>query len=264
MTLKHALLRARAANAALAGLFIGFAAHQPVEALAGSGFDFFVFDLEHSPSALPVLHAQLAALRRADTVAAVRVPSTDAVAIKHVLDLGVDAIMVPDVRSAAQAREAVRAMRYPPAGARGMGGSIRATDFGRDPGYYARANREVCLIAQIESLQGLDALEDICAVDGVDVVFFGPYDLAADAGHLAQPAHPDIAAKVLDGLRRVRRCGRHAGLLAAPAQWAHYTEAGAELVILGSDVSLLVRAADALAGQHALRQRANPPERKTP
>lgn len=261
MTLKHALAQARSQQAALAGLFIGFAAFQPVEALAGSGFDFFVFDLEHAPSALPVLHSQLAALGRGRTRAAVRVPSTDMVAIKHVLDLGVDAVMVPDVRSAEQARSAVRAMRYPPAGMRGMGGSIRATDFGRDAGYYARAGEEVCLIVQIESLQGLEQLEEICAVDGVDVVFFGPYDLAADAGHLAQPAHPDIAARVLDGVRRVRRSGRFAGLLAAPSQWAHYTEAGAELVVVGSDVSLLVKAADALASQCALQRRATPAER---
>lgn len=255
MSLKINLDNAAREGAALAGLFIGFAAFQPTEAIAGSGFDFFIFDSEHTPTSLPSLHAQLAALHRGNTVPVVRVPANDVVAIKHVLDLGVDAVMVPDVRSAEAARSAVRAMRYPPEGVRGMGGSIRATDFGRDANYYATSNSRVCLIVQVESVQGLAALEEIAAVDGVDCVFFGPYDLAADAGFLAQPAHPEITARVTQGIVTVRRLGKHAGVLTPPAQWQHYVDAGASLIAVGSDAGLLVKAADALAASLALSRK---------
>ncbi len=258
MTLKVQLARARAENAALAGIFLGFPAFQPTEAIAGSGFDFVIIDLEHSAGNLGTVHTQAAALLRGSTVPVVRVPSNDTVMIKRVLDLGIQAVMVPDVRSAEEACRAVRAMRYPPHGVRGMGGSIRATDFGRDAGYYARSGDECCLILQVESVAGLAALDDICAVDGVDLVFFGPYDLAADAGHLAQPGHPDILAKVADGVAAVRRCGKYAGLLAAPAQWDMFRDRGAELICIGSEVTLLVKAADALAAQYALARRGPP------
>ena len=250
-TLKHQLGQARAAGRALAGIFAAFPSFQVTEAIADSGFDFVIFDTEHAASSLPVLHTQLAALRRGRTLPIVRVPSNNAVSIKHVLDLGVDAVMVPDVRTPAQAVEAVRAMRYPPSGIRGMGGSVRATDFGRNGGYYTASNERVCLILQIESLEGLRNLEAIAQVDGVDLLFFGPYDMAADAGYLAQPGHPNIVAKVREGLGTVRRCGRFAGLLTAPAQWQTFAEAGADMITIGSDVALLVKAADALAREHA-------------
>jgi len=250
MTLKQRLQQASDEGSALIGIFIGLPAFQATEAIAGSGFDFFIFDSEHSPSSLPALHAQLTALSRGSTIPIVRVPSNHAVSIKHILDLGVDAVMVPDVRTPEQAEAAVRAMHYPPRGIRGMGGSIRATDFGRDGGYYSRSSKNVCLIVQIESVEGFDNLEAICEVDGVDVLFFGPYDLAADAGYLAEPGHPKIAKKIEAGVATVRSCGKWAGLLTAPAQREHYAKQGATLISISSDVALLVKASDALAREH--------------
>jgi 2-keto-3-deoxy-L-rhamnonate aldolase RhmA len=117
------------------GTFCCLPTYQTVEVLASSGFDFVVFDVEHSPSNPGMVHAQLAVLARCATAAVVRIPSHDAVAIKHYLDLGADALMVPNVDTAEQARQIVRLMRYPPQGVRGFGGSMRASDYFRDSGY---------------------------------------------------------------------------------------------------------------------------------
>jgi 2-keto-3-deoxy-L-rhamnonate aldolase RhmA len=189
------------------------------------------------------------ALAPTATQMVVRMPSADPVLFKPVLDIGIDTVMVPNIRTADEARAAVRAVRYPPLGMRGVGGTVRATGYGRHADYYAAAADRICLLLQIESREGLDNIEGICAVDGVDALFIGPVDLATDMGHLAQPMHPEVVAAVNDGLRRIRSAGKAAGVLAGEPQAGAYVEAGANVVCLGSDLGLLVKAADALAAR---------------
>ena len=232
------------------GLFSVSNALQTAEALAGSGFDFLVFDVEHSPQSLPHLHAQFAALSSGHTATIVRLAALDLAASKHCLDLGAHALMVPNIGTAEQARDAVRYTRYPAdGGVRGVGGTMRATRYGRDKGYFAHAADQTCVLVQIESREGLRNLDAICAVDGVDMVFFGPADLSADMGHMGQPTHPEVVAAIEDGIRRARGHGVAAGVMAADPDCARYVEAGATMVILGSDLALLVRGADALAAK---------------
>lgn len=229
------------------GTFCCLPVYQTVEVIASSGFDFVVFDVEHSPSNPAMVHAQLAVLARCPTAAVVRIASHDPVAIKHYLDLGADALMVPNVDTAEQAERIVRYMRYPPQGVRGFGGSMRASDYFRDSGYYKRANDEVCLMAQIETPLAMENLEEICAVDGVDVAFFGPNDFAAQTGLIGQSAHPEIVAKMENGMRRAGRAGGVTGILCGEAQVDGYLGAGAQVIAVGSEVGLLVRGADDLA-----------------
>ncbi|MCW5643105.1 MAG: 4-hydroxy-2-oxo-heptane-1,7-dioate aldolase [Rhodoferax sp.] len=233
------------------GLFIVSNALQSAEALAGSGFDFLVFDVEHSPSSTPALHAQLAALGGSGTASVVRVIGLDLASSKHYLDLGVDALMVPNIHTPEQALEAVRFTRYPVAGGiRGMGGTMRATRYGRDKSYFAEAADNTCVLVQIESRQGLDNLDAICAVDGVDLVFFGPTDLSADMGLMGQPGHPQVVEAIEGGIRRANQLGIAAGVLAGEPDCERYMQAGATMVILGSDLGLMVRGADALAAKY--------------
>lgn len=232
------------------GLFCVSNSLQTAEALAGSGFDFVVFDTEHSPQSLPHLHAQFTALAGTQTACVTRVPSLDLVAIKHCLDLGAHALLVPNVGTADQARDAVRFSRYPAdGGVRGVGGTMRATRYGRDKAYFAQAAAQTCVMVQIESREGLANLDAICAVDGIDLVFFGPADLSADMGYMGQPTHPDVVLAIEDGIQRARVHGVAAGVMAGETECARYVEAGATLVILGSDLALLVRGADALAAR---------------
>ncbi len=232
------------------GLFCCSHSVQTVEALAPSGFDFLVFDLEHTPNDFPSLHAQLAVLGTSQTAAVVRVPELSQPFIKMCLDLGAHAIMVPNVGTVEQARLAVSYTRYPPQGVRGVAGSVRALRYGRDRSYFATANDNACVLAQIESREGLRNLEDICAVDGIDLLFFGPSDLAADSGLLGQPSHPDVVAAVEDGIRRVRALGKHAGVLAGEPDLARYLAAGVTVAAIGSDLGLMVRAADQAAAKY--------------
>lgn len=233
------------------GLFCVSNALQTVEALAGSGFDFIMFDLEHSPQSMPHLHAQFAALATGHTAATVRVPILEPASFKQYLDLGAQALMVPNISNADEARAAVRYTRYPPAGGvRGLGGTMRATRYGRDKEYYARAAQETCLLAQIETREAMANLDAICRVEGVDMVFFGPTDLSADMGHMGQPNHPEVVEAIEQGIRRAVALGMPAGVLAGSPECERYVAAGATVVIVGSDLSLLVRTADALAAKH--------------
>ncbi len=232
------------------GLFSVSYSLQTAEALAGSGFDFIMFDLEHSPQSLPHLHAQFAALVAGNAAPTVRVPTLELSSFKHYLDLGAQALMVPNISNAQQARTAVSFTRYPPAGVRGMGGTMRVTQYGRNKDYFAAAAEETCVLVQIESCEAMANLDEICQVDGVDMVFFGPTDLSADMGKLGQPGHPEVVAAIEQGIKRAKALGMPAGVLAGGPDCDRYIAAGATVVILGSDLSLLVRAADTLASQY--------------
>jgi len=231
------------------GLFSMSLTAQTADALSGSGFDFLMFDAEHTPTSLPTLYSQALALAPSRTQPLVRMPSADPVLFKPVLDIGIDTVMVPNIRTAQEARAAVAAVRYPPYGIRGVGGSVRATGYGRHNAYYEAAANRVCLLLQLESAEALRNLEAICAVEGVDGLFVGPVDLATDMGHLAQPLHPEVVKAATDAMGRIRAGGKGAGILAGEAQAQAYLDAGATMVCLGSDLGLLVKTADALASR---------------
>jgi 4-hydroxy-2-oxoheptanedioate aldolase len=227
------------------GTFICMPSYQTIEVLASSSFDFLVFDAEHAPTGPSQVHLQLMALNGCRTASVVRIPAQDPVQIKYYLDMGADALMVPNIDTADQAREVVRMMRYPPQGMRGVGGSMRSTDFFRNAAnYYASANANVCLMAQIETPKGLANLDEIAQVDGVDVIFFGPNDFAANSGLLGQPGHPDVVAKMEAGMKRVRELGKVSGILCGEPQVERYMKAGTQVIAVGSEVGLLVRGAD--------------------
>lgn len=155
-----------------------------VEVIAGQGVDFVVIDGEHSENTI----GDIADLIRAvdgtgtGTASVVRVHSADRAAIRRLLDLGPAGLLVPQIESIAEAREAVAATRYPPDGVRGIAGS-RASDYGSDlADYVADANRRVATILQIETRGALDDLEEIVTIDGLDALFVGPADLSARLG----------------------------------------------------------------------------------
>ena len=174
--------------------------------------------------------------------AVVRPASNDTVVIKRFLDLGAQTLLIPYVQSAEEARHAVAAMRYPPDGVRGVSAVTRATRFGRVEAYAKRAAEELCLLVQVETQEALDALEAIAAVDGVDGVFVGPGDLAASLGHAGQTMHPTVVAAVEDAIRRVRACGKPAGILTPDNAFAaRCIELGTLFTAVGVDAAMLAR-----------------------
>ena len=141
----------------------------------------------------------------------------------------------------------VEAIRYPVNGIRGVGaGMARAARWYAVDDYVANADRELCLVLQIESVAGLEALDDIAAVDGVDGVFVGPADLAAALGYLGQPGHPVVVEAVEQALTKIAASGKAAGVFCGdPAQAARYRELGASFMLIGADSIMLRNAAQA-------------------
>jgi 4-hydroxy-2-oxoheptanedioate aldolase len=223
------------------GLWVALTSAYTAEICGGAGYDWLLIDAEHAPNDIQTLVAQLQALARYPVHAIVRPPIGEAWMIKQILDIGAQTILVPMVETKEQAEALVRAVRYPPHGMRGVGASLaRASGFNRIPDYLQTANGEVCLLLQIESRAGLANLDAITATEGVDGVFIGPADLAADMGFLGKPGAPEVQAAVEDALKRIQDHGKAAGILTADQGLARrYVELGAGFVGIGSDVGLL-------------------------
>ena len=234
------------------GLWVTFAHQQIAEVLADAGFDWLLFDMEHSPTDLYDVGQQLLAVRGTTTAAVVRVPLLDMGWIKRVLDAGAPNIMVPNIRNAAEARDAVAFTRFAPEGLRGVAGSTRAGNYTRYKDYMARANDEIGLILQIESQEALDDLDAICRVPGVDAVFIGPSDLAASLGHRGNSNHPEVQAAIAKAFETARAAGKASGVLAADGKAEHYFDGGATVVGVGTDLHLLIAGADAVAAKFRL------------
>lgn len=243
--------RALAAGQAQIGLWNSLSSAAVVEVLAGSGFDWMLVDMEHSPNDMALVHAQLQALAAyPQTTPVVRPPWNDTVMLKRLLDVGVQSFLIPYVQTADEAAAAVRATRYPPHGVRGFASASRATRFGRIPGYWQRAHEEICVLVQVETVEALAQIEAIAAVDGVDGIFIGPGDLSASMGHLGQPMHPEVLAAIDDGLKRIRAAGKPGGFLTGDETLArHVLDLGAQFVAVGSDLPMLARASDALCAR---------------
>ncbi|MGX4642721.1 aldolase/citrate lyase family protein [Massilia sp. SYSU DXS3249] len=232
------------------GLWSGLSSHVTVELLANAGFDWLLLDTEHSPNELPMVHCQLQAIARGTTHPIVRPPWNDTVTIKRYLDIGVQTLLIPYVENADEARQAVAATRYPPLGVRGYAAAARASDFGRIKDYPGTCEEQLCLLVQVETPAALANIEAIAAVDGVDGIFVGPGDLAASMGFIGQVGHPEVVAAIDDAIRRIRACGKPAGILAGDERLArHWIEAGANFVAVGSDTGLLARGAEQLAAK---------------
>ena len=227
------------------------------ELVAGTGYDWVLYDTEHTPSDVPHMLRQLqaaAAARPFDGAApasaVVRPAWNDTVLIKRYLDIGAQSLLLPFVQSAAEAEAAVRAIRYAPAGVRGIGGSTRASAFGRVKDYVAHAADELCLLVQVESGEALERLESIAKVDGIDGVFIGPADLAASLGHPGNPGHPAVRSAIDGAIDRIRACGKAPGILMIDeARAKACLERGALFVAVAIDLFVLARGAEAIAAR---------------
>lgn len=240
------------------GLWVSLGSSYSAEICAGAGFDWLLIDGEHGPNDTLTLLLQLQAIAAYPGVHPVaRVPmghgEVGEMLIKQYLDVGAQTLLVPMVENAEQAAKIVRAARYPQndgqGGIRGMGGA-RASAWGRRSAYYHEANAQVCVLVQVESLEGLKNLDAIAATEGVDGVFIGPADLSAAMGHVGNPGHPQVQAAITDAIARIQQAGKAVGILTPNEGLAHqYLELGCSFVAVGLDTSLLVQATSGLLGR---------------
>jgi 4-hydroxy-2-oxoheptanedioate aldolase len=233
------------------GLWLGLTDPVCAEICAGAGFDWLLIDGEHAPNDVRSSLALLQAVAPYPVHSIVRPVAGDVQLIKQLLDIGAQTLLVPMVQSAEQAKLLVAAMHYPPAGMRGVGAALaRASQWNRVTHYLQQANDQMCLLVQVETRQGLENLDAIAAVDGVDGVFIGPADLSAALGHLGRPSHVDVQQAIEDAIGRIRAAGRAAGILTADdAQARRYLSLGCTFVAVGLDVNLLMRATQDLAAK---------------
>jgi 4-hydroxy-2-oxoheptanedioate aldolase len=231
------------------GLWLGLADPYAAELCAGSGFDWLLIDGEHAPNDLRTILATLQAVAAYPAQPVVRIPHGDTALVKQVLEIGATTLLVPMVDSAEQARELVRAVRYPPQGQRGVGsGLARSSRWTRYPNYLREANDHVCLLVQVESPEALARIEEIAAVDGVDGLFIGPADLAAAMGHLGEPTHAEVRAAIEAAIGRIARAGKAPGILCVDEPLARrYLALGACFIAVGVDTTLLARTTAELA-----------------
>jgi 4-hydroxy-2-oxoheptanedioate aldolase len=233
------------------GLWVSLASPYCAELVAGSGFDWLLIDGEHSPNAPTTVISQLQAVAAYPVTAIVRPAWNDKVLIKRYLDIGTQSFLVPYVQNVEEAQAAVAAIRYPPRGVRGVAGTTRASGFGRMADYAKHAEEELCMLVQIETREGLDNLDAIARVDGVDGVFIGPADLAAGLGHLGDQAHPEVQSAIQDAIKRIRSHKKPAGILATDEpSTRRYIEWGTTFTAVGLDAGILARESEKLAAKY--------------
>lgn len=233
------------------GCWMGLGSNFSADLMSTAGFDWLVIDGEHGLNDLHTILAQLQVLAASDTEAVVRVPVGQTYIMKQMLDAGAQTILVPMVESADQARQLVRDVTYPPHGDRGVGYAVsRAGRFSQTAEYGTTADAQICLLVQVENRKGMAALDEILTIEGVDGVFIGPADLAADMGHMGNAMHPDVQAAIMDAITRIAAAGKAPGILSTiDAMTEPAIAAGAQFVAVGSDVLLLNRAAEDLAAR---------------
>lgn len=238
-----------------AGTFLNLGSSLTAEVAGRAGFDWLLLDLEHGCGDRQELIRQLQAIESTPAAPIVRLGGGDPVLIKRILDVGASGLMIPLVNSADEALRVVESMLYPPQGVRGVAGFTRAAQFGRGfDDYFAEANDGLLVVVQIETLRALENLEEIAAVDRVDVIFLGPLDLSVSLGRPKDFDHADFRAAVERIATVSKKHGKAAGVLAMDAPLAsRYIDDGFTFVACGSDggavATGLCEIADAINGR---------------
>jgi 2-keto-3-deoxy-L-rhamnonate aldolase RhmA len=265
---QNSLLQAfRTGNVATA-LFVTIPDPFVAEVLGRSKLDALVIDTEHSAMSADQLQSLLMAVYPGDPTAVVRVPANDDAAIKQALDLGAEVVLVPGISSAEQCAAMVASCYYPPKGARGFGPRRASRLHGDRADYLARANDEVAVLAMVESIEGVDSIEEILAVPGLSGVFIGVADLAVSMGYLADMGNPEVdqVAQRISAAALAARIpfGVFTGNEAGAKRWI---ERGAQLVTVGADLQFIdagLAQSEAVAARLADVSRPSSPVRPVP
>ncbi|AKJ41463.1 2-dehydro-3-deoxyglucarate aldolase [Pragia fontium] len=235
----------------LIGCWAALASPITTEVLGYAGFDWLLLDGEHAPNDVNTFIPQLMALKGSESAAVVRPQSNDPVTIKRLLDIGFYNLLIPFVESEEEALQAVASTRYPPQGIRGVSVSHRSNGYGTVADYFSKINDSISVMVQIESQKGVDNLDAIAAVDGVDGIFVGPSDLSAALGYLGQAGHPEVQQVIRHIFERAKAHGKACGILApVEADARRYLEWGATFVAVGSDLGIFRGATQALCDKY--------------
>jgi 2-keto-3-deoxy-L-rhamnonate aldolase RhmA len=233
----------------LIGLVLSLPSPEMAEMFAAAGFDWLFIDMEHGLLDFVSVQRMIQAAGRA-CPCIVRVPNNEAILVGKALDTGAAGVIVPHVNNAEEARAAVRAARYPPAGARSIGAARAQGYGGRLAEAIARDNGETVVVAQVEHIEAVRSIESIVRVPGVDAVFIGPFDLSASMGKPGEIGAADvqqaIAAVTAACAAEARPCGI---FVVDGASARRAADAGHSLICAGTDTLLIASAATRLLGE---------------
>jgi len=250
---KNAFLQRLTENRPLYGCWLGLPDPNVAEIAASAGWDWLLIDHEHAPFELADVMSHLRAIAPYPVAPLVRPVSRDPSLLKKFLEMGVQTFVVPMIDTPEQAQECADAVYYPPRGKRGVGTSLaRAAYWNQVDGYVHKANNEICLIVQAETVTALNNLEAILAVDGIDGVFIGPSDLAASMGKIGQGDDPELQRAIITAIASIKSAGKIAGILTLnEALIPQCVDAGADFLGVAVDTLLLGNAMrDAARARH--------------
>jgi len=212
MKIHNPVKKALAEQVVTLGTWMQFGHPGIAEILANTGFDWIAADCEHTDIDVAGFANLARAIHGRGPVPLVRVRENDTLAIRQVLDVGAQGVIVPLVNSAEDAQKAVTAARFPPEGIRGFA-FFRANDWGANFDEYAQhANRETVIIVMIETKEAVENIDEILAVDGIDGILIGPYDMSGSYGVTGQTSHPLLLEARHSVVNACQKAGRSAGL----------------------------------------------------
>lgn len=225
----------------LIGCWLNLGSSLTSEIVGMSGFDWVLIDIEHGSGSEGKILQQLQALEHTPAATFVRVESYQRQRFHRVLDLGAEGIMCPRINTLEEARQAAKAIRYPPEGIRGVARMVRATNFGSDFNeYYANQKKNLVCIVQIETEEILNSLDAVAAIDEIDVLFVGPMDLSIALGVFGQLDHPRFIDALKATADAALKEGKAAGiLLQNPEEFKKYYELGFRFIACSSDSSFV-------------------------
>ena len=245
--LKQRLLNGETLN----GCWLNLGSAVTAEIVGLSGFDWVLIDLEHGAGSESSTLSQIQALDNTPAGVIVRAESTEPQRIHRVLDMGAEGVMCPKVRNAEEALKVVKGLHYPPFGNRGVAKMVRATQFAQNfNDYYQKSRDQILGVVQIETIEVLSHLDEVAAIDGVDVLFIGPADLSMELGIFGQFDHPTFVEALNKIVAAAKKANKAVGILFFnPDDYQRYHDLGIRFLACGADATFVAEGARTMAGK---------------
>jgi len=234
------------------GPFMKFTDPAAVEIMGFAGFDFVIIDTEHGPISIETAQNMIRAAESVNITPIIRVGNNDESFILRALDIGAQGIEIPQINSKPDAVRAVKSVKYSPQGERGVCRYVRAANYSSMDKfkYFESANKETMIIAHIEGVQGINNLDEILSVSGIDVIFLGPYDLSQSLGIPGQVNHPLVTEKMKEVVTKCKESKFAAGTFADDVETAKsWISLGVQYISFSVDVGILYNASKNIANK---------------
>jgi len=226
----------------VSGPFLKFTDPAAVEVMGFAGFDFVIIDEEHGPISMQSAQNMIRAAESVNITPVIRVGSNDEALILRALDIGAQGIEIPQINKKSDAIQAVKSVKYSPQGERGMCRYVRAANYSSMDKfkYFKCANRETMIIAHIEGIEGIKNLDEILSVQGIDVIFIGPYDLSQSLGIPGEVNHPLVIEKMQEVVSKCKEKNVAVGTFADDIKTAKsWISLGVQYMAFSVDVGIL-------------------------